>query len=98
MIAGQAALPMTSPLCSRRPAIRGEISTRRRVDPCHLSILLSPFFFPYSRLDATLVEVERDAAQTLAPQDSADSLANGIGLSRFQLLASDTTQTLGPFA
>jgi hypothetical protein len=63
-----------------------------------LSILLSPFFFPSSRLDATLVEVERDAAQTLAPQDSADSLANGIGLSRFQLLASDATLTLGPFA
>ena len=51
-----------------------------------------------SRLDATLVEVERDAAQTLAPQDSADSLADGIGLSRFQLLANNATLTLGPFA
>jgi hypothetical protein len=34
----------------------------------------------------------------LAPQDSADSLADGIGLSRFQLLANDATLTLGPFA
>jgi hypothetical protein len=42
---------------------------------------------PSSRLDATLVEVERDAAQRLALQDSADSLADGVGLSRFQLLA-----------
>ena len=53
---------------------------------------------PSGRLDATPVEVERDAAQTLAPQDSADSLANGVGLGRFQLLANDATLTLGPFA
>src|SRR4029450_3078093 len=31
---------------AQAPAIRGEISTRRRVDPCHLSVLLSPFLFP----------------------------------------------------
>jgi hypothetical protein len=36
MIAGQTALPTTSPLCSRRPAILGEISMRRSVDPAHL--------------------------------------------------------------
>ena len=51
---------------------------------------------PSSRLDATLVEVERDAAQTLAPQDSADRLADGVGLSRFQLLTNDATRTLDP--
>ena len=53
---------------------------------------------PSSRLDATLVEVEGDAAQTLAPQHSADSLADRAGLSRFQFLANDATLTLGPFA
>jgi hypothetical protein len=51
-----------------------------------------------SRLDATLVEVECDAAQRLTSQDSADSLAAGVGLGRFQLLANDATLTLGPFA
>jgi hypothetical protein len=53
---------------------------------------------PSSRLDATLVEVKGDAAQTLAPQDSTDSLADGVGLSRFQLLANDATLTVRPFA
>jgi hypothetical protein len=53
---------------------------------------------PSSRLDATLVEVEGDTAQTLAPQHSADSLADRVGLSRFQFLANNATLTLGPFA
>jgi hypothetical protein len=53
---------------------------------------------PSSRLDAAPVEVERDTAQTLASEDAADSLADGVGLSRFQLLARDATLTLGPFA
>jgi len=38
MIAGHAASPTTSPLCSRRPAILGETSTRRNVDPAHLHL------------------------------------------------------------
>ena len=50
------------------------------------------------KLDAAPVEVERDAAQTLAPQHSADSLADRVGLSRFQFLANNATLTLGPFA
>jgi hypothetical protein len=29
---------------------------------------------------------------------SADSLADGVGLSRFQFLANNATLTLGPFA
>jgi hypothetical protein len=51
-----------------------------------------------SWLDAALVEVERDTAQSLTPQDSADRLADRVGLGRFQLLANDATLTLGPFA
>src|SRR5215216_234886 len=97
MILGQTALPATSPLCSRRLAIRGESSTRRRVDPCHLSILLSPFFFPPAGLMPRLLK-SNAMLRKLTTQDSADSLANGIGLSRFQLLANDATLTLGPFA
>jgi hypothetical protein len=48
---------------------------------------------PSSRLDATLVEIEGDAAQTIASEDSADSLADGVGLSRFQILANDASPT-----
>jgi hypothetical protein len=36
MIAGHAASPTTSPLCSRKPAILGDTSIRRSVDPTHL--------------------------------------------------------------
>ena len=35
MIAGHVASPTISPRCSLRPAIRGDISTRRIIDPCH---------------------------------------------------------------
>jgi hypothetical protein len=62
MIASHAASPTTSPLCSRRPAILAETSIRRSVDPTHLP--------PPDRLDAAIVEVEGDAANTLAAQHS----------------------------
>ena len=81
MIAGHAASPTTSPLCSRKPAILGETSTRRSVDPAHLP--------PADWLDAAIVEVEGDAADALAAQHSCSSLLDRLGLGRLDLLADD---------
>jgi hypothetical protein len=52
---------------------------------------------PSSTPNATRVEVERDAAQTLAPQNSAGSLAGGLASAGSSSSRNDTTLTLGPF-
>jgi hypothetical protein len=70
MIAGHAASPTISPLCSRRPAILGETRIRRSVDPAHLP--------PPNRLDAAIVEVEGDAPDALAAQHSRGGLLDRL--------------------
>jgi hypothetical protein len=60
----------------------------------HLSTLLSPFF-PQAGLMPRLLK-SNAMLRKLSP--SADSLADGVGLSRFQFLANNATLTLGPFA
>jgi hypothetical protein len=57
MIAGHAASPTTSPLRPRRPAILGETSIRRSVDPTHLPP-------PMARMRDLTIEVMKGGKET----------------------------------
>src|SRR5215217_3342066 len=102
MIAGHVASPTISPRCSLRPAIRGDISTRRIIDPCHRTALALLVFslraVTAHGVDSPLVPVHSDAAQALTPQHPGGCFLDRFRLGWLQLLANDAPPTRSALA
>jgi hypothetical protein len=88
MIAGHLASPTTSPLCSRRPAILGETSMRRTVDPAHLP--------PASGLMPRSLKSKAMLRMLLAAQHPGGGLLDRLGLGWLDLLTDDATSVSHP--